>query len=1014
MTNEVVDLEKRDYSDDENQEKKIGYDNTEDQIQDDARIKIAFIADTVNEIVIGLRNSGIFNGMAIDFTQIRMNWENDSVEMFKSLIAGDRLSLDEALMVTLDYLNDAELNVRGNPQSINEDLVDKNQLKNEKFKENLLQSFEANHAEIIQRIEEQNAKRDLKNKNFKRANKFNNPVADMMENLSKVIDVRMLNEFLEKNNISVEGILKNKHISAFLSNTNEIEGDFESLSPIDRYTVLKETYLFLSCGEKDDDFQKAAAEMVKAKLNQLPPDIFKDGNYNNLQDLKKAVDAYHKEMYELGEVSDPNFNFEIELANFKLNSDITFDKSNLLSSMEDAEYEALAFKQHMQMARDYTRLVEGDAGAIELGIFAKEISKDSMIPGFLDFMATLQPKTELKRRDSSGCMSIGENGLAEENPKIAKLRNDLDHIFFERYKVEKEADEREHRRGINKFADEYTNEKCRLVIRNRIVREVMTKGVVDPDVLNEMIEVSPSIVRSAIIDLVKDGRGAVSLWEGSSEGTLPINLENIISDPKQLQKIIVAPPVEMTSSIEIDRVDMSRDEEKDYLAEKLKSLSPNQLGTRANYSEKNREVEEKLDPVKNEEAFNKMKAEYNELSKTGDKVAMLEFAERNRRFFERTYSAMILKTSNVNLSQGDTSFANNMAKEFGVLDMLEKSQEAVEDSRALNQFDTLLRKEVNVRPNVVGELLMLSADDRFKDDPRFDYVRQYAKSNAKTYSGIIKSPHANKDKIAMFNDMAEKTPGRLLAAGMFVREMMTQGKYDEIGLREEDGGMVDSFIFNSASAFSEQERKQIHVGFMIEKLSNYKHGDMDYSNFLLQFLHYDEAEIDSFKRQVGSGKYDKLTDKEATDITCISNINRMAYCSEKQQAEAMERLRGESRESIVTATSTLFGKQKMSIKADEKAALLEKISELDPRILPEVQKNLVDMHNANPSAKNVLPTMSIIQGIIDKQKEMGIDFQPESTDVLQESKADYHKIADSGSDGKLNLFENRDDDDSGR
>ena len=78
----------------------------------------------------------------------------------------------------------------------------------------------------------------------------------------------------------------------------------------------------------------------------------------------------------------------------------------------------------------------------------------------------------------------------------------------------------------------------------------------------------------------------------------------------------------------------------------------------------------------------------------------------------------------------------------------------------------------------------------------------------------------------------------------------------------------------------------------------------------MQFLHYDEAEIDSFKRQVGSGKYDKLTDKEATDITCISNINRMAYCSEKQQAEAMERLRGESRESIVTATSTLFGNNK--------------------------------------------------------------------------------------------------------
>ena len=105
----------------------------------------------------------------------------------------------------------------------------------------------------------------------------------------------------------------------------------------------------------------------------------------------------------------------------------------------------------------------------------------------------------------------------------------------------------------------------------------------------------------------------------------------------------------------------------------------------------------------------------------------------------------------------------------------------------------------------------------------------------------------------------------------------------------------------------------------------------------------------------------------------------------------------------------------MSIKADEKAALLEKISELDPRILPEVQKNLVDMHNANPTAKNVLPTMSIIQGIIDKQKEMGVDFQAESADVLQESKADYHRIADSGSEGKINLFEqHREDDDTGR
>ena len=108
-------------------------------------------------------------------------------------------------------------------------------------------------------------------------------------------------------------------------------------------------------------------------------------------------------------------------------------------------------------------------------------------------------------------------------------------------------------------------------------------------------------------------------------------------------------------------------------------------------------------------------------------------------------------------------------------------------------------------------------------------------------------------------------------------------------------------------------------------------------------------------------------------------------------------------------------KQKFTINGEEKEAALENISQIDPRILPEVQKNLVDMHNENPKARNVLQMINAIQGIIDKQKEMGVDFQAESADVLQESKADYHRIADSGSEGKINLFEqHREDDDTGR
>lgn len=1015
MTNEVVDLEKRDYDDEESEKVTSEYENPEDQIQDDARTKLAFIADTVNEIVIGLRNSGIFEGMALDYTQIRMNWENDSVSMFKALIAGDRLSLDEALMVTLDYLNDAELDIRANPNNINKDLVNKNELKQEEFKENLIQTFEANRESRLKRIEEKNAARNLKNKNFKRENKFNGPLANRIDMLAKVIDIQKFNDFLKSNNYSIEGILENKDITQYLSNTLGIEGDFKDLNIVERYEMIKSTYLVLSCGEKNEEFRNAVAEIIKARLNQLPDGIFKDGNFGDLLDLKKALDVYHKEMYEMGEVEEPNFQYDLEMANFRANSDITFNQDNMFSSLEDAEYEALAFKQHMQIASEYGKLItRKNADAIEMSIFVSEITKDDMVPGFLDFLCTLDPKNELKRREKTGCIEIGENGLASENPKTAKVRNDLDHAFFERYKREKEIDEREHRRGINKFADEYTNEKCRLVMRNRIVREVVTKGCVDPAVLNEMIETNPSIVRSAIIDLIKDGRGEVSLWEGNSDGTLPIKLENIISDPKQLQRIIIAPPAEMVSAIEIDRVNMSRDEEKDYLAEQLKSISPNQLGTRANYSAKKQEIEDKLNPDKNEEAFRKMREEYNEVMKTRDKVSLLEFAKRNRKTFERVYSAVVLNNSSAHLTVGDTNFANVMTREFGVLDMLDKSQEAVEDPRKLNRLDTLLKKEVGVRPQNVGELLMLSVDERFKDDPRFDYVRTYAKKNAKTYAGIINSPLSDSEKREAFSNMAKGNPGRLFAAGMYVRELINQGRQDELGLTTRDASMVDSLVSDATTAFSKQETEQMHVGFMIEKLSNYKSGAMDYNNFLLQFSHYTDSEIGTFKRLLGSGKYEKLTEKEATDISCVNYLNRMVFSNKTDQGNALESLKNADRDSIVTATTVLFARQKLTINSDEKVAALENISQIDPKILPKVQKNLVDMHNANPNAKNILQIMSTIQDIIDRQKGMGVDFQTESADVLQESKADYHKIVDSGSDGKISLFEHREDDDTGR
>jgi hypothetical protein len=355
-----------------------------------------------------------------------------------------------------------------------------------------------------------------------------------------------------------------------------------------------------------------------------------------------------------------------------------------------------------------------------------------------------------------------------------------------------------------------------------------------------------------------------------------------------------------------------------------------------------------------------------------------------------------------------------MTREFGVIDMLDKSQEAVEDPRKLNILDTLLKKEVGVRPQNVGELLMLSVDERFKDDPRFDYVRTYAKKNAKTYAGIINSPLSDSEKREAFSNMAKGNPGRLFAAGMYVRELINQGRQDELGLTTRDASMVDSLVSDATTAFSKQDTEQMHVGFMIEKLSNYKSGAMDYNNFLLQFSHYTDSEVSTFKRLLGSGKYEKLTEKEATDISCVNYLNRMVFSNKTDQGNALESLKNADRDSIVTATTVLFARQKLTINSDEKVAALENISQIDPKILPKVQKNLVDMHNANPNAKNILQIMSTIQDIIDRQKEMGVDFQTESADVLQESKADYHKIVDSGSDGKISLFEHREDDDTGR
>ena len=149
MTNDRVDIQHGDVNDEHNNDENIYSINHEDQIQEGVNIRLSIINEAINRAVLELSNSELFEGKHVNFAQILSNWQENYTSLFTSIVMSDKLTLDEALIFTLDDLSDAALDLRADPDNIDKEVIDKGQVRNE-------ERFEAVMTSISSFIEKKN------------------------------------------------------------------------------------------------------------------------------------------------------------------------------------------------------------------------------------------------------------------------------------------------------------------------------------------------------------------------------------------------------------------------------------------------------------------------------------------------------------------------------------------------------------------------------------------------------------------------------------------------------------------------------------------------------------------------------------------------------------------------------------------------------------------------------------------------------------------------------------------
>ena len=372
----------------------------------------------------------------------------------------------------------------------------------------------------------------------------NNSLNDFIENLDNLIPLT------EKQNDAYSRMLTSDEFDKgrdyLLHNLSFITGyatedeivPYDQIPEEDVEKMLEELYVhwrivYDSGRENSDDEMEAFKAKVVLAKKVLPPEYFDDENLLNVNYFLENYLNMYRRSHNLPPDAEVDLNEVFEDAM----SWCSDERTNVeFLSVDDMKYEHIATHRYLRINRLVKEWVNGENGRTEDEVLTY-MSKN--IPGLLKYLESLDEGKFIKRPGEDGLYPKGEMGRLIADTKMKHMQDLSVDLLLEAYGREKQIDIAEGREGTEKFADEFTDESCRLIFARKIIVDVLTTGRADPEFIKKALKTCPSVLKAAIKEVTD--RSSDLIKEENVGFT--IGLENILTDESQVETLLNAEPM---------------------------------------------------------------------------------------------------------------------------------------------------------------------------------------------------------------------------------------------------------------------------------------------------------------------------------------------------------------------------------------------------------------------------------------------------------------------------------------
>ena len=981
MTNDSVDIQHGDVNDEHNNDENIYSLNHEDQIQEGVNIRISIINEAVNRAVLELSNSELFEGKHVDFAQILSNWQENYTNLFKSIVEGDKLTLDEALIFTLDDLSDVSLDLRSNPDEIDKEVIDQGKVRNE-------ERFEAVLTSINTFIEKRNEnpkvsvrpnKVKFKNAGIKPSEAGN--YRDILDNYFGEIRMFEMDEFVQKARESGDEELQKipKYTTGIGGTLAHIrDKDFKELNDHERYNVIQAIYALHEIKEERPEFEKPFIEWLAKVQNILPPGVFQDGVFNE-EVFEKEIKRYIAKMVSQGVLSkqNPEQQFRDEINALKREAEKRITKDREYIDEEDERYENYAEAKRMEISDQINKLRENNASSEEMLEYFDQVSGSEYASGLLYYMGSLLPDAGMVIDGRS--FALKEKGYVEQEEGYAAFQDKALELLLKRYQKEKVIDELEDRTGVDRYVDRYTNEKTRQMMRAKMIRDVITKGKVDPEFMDEMLRTDPSIARSAIIDIIQFHRDIPASFGVSFD----IKFENIISSQEQYQRLLVPEKADMAQANEPNREELSLEEEIEFITDRFRETD-GKLGQAADFSDREAKIAETLDTTKNHNSYERIMDEFRAIEESGNVLAMYRYGMDNVDEVDKLYSY---------ITAGDTegidknvliSFKNRMHRLSTARLIFKDAEAAAEDPKRKSELETTIDYTAGANPAQIVDLFMIADSEEGKDDPAIQMIREVRDRLLEQPMQVLKSQASPENKLEVLQKLAQPNLGSMNVVLRYIETSIHSGSDFGQDFKPEEIEVVSKAAQSVEQGFMDYQKERELVESVYQASSAYLDGDLSFSDYLDSVVASPYSAVRNFTTAVRDGvaetKYEEELDGYTLDvIEATSVVTDVLIRRNKEDIDIREFFEGKDKRAAADAISGFLISKGDTVRFEDNS-FFEQLAEIDDTILTDVQKSLVgELSSGRPK-----PHINEITGRIVAARQKVIDAENSRTSEEQD------------------------------